>query len=65
MRICPAAFAWQEGYAAVSVSPSQKDVVVRYIHNQKEHHSKQPFEEELLELLRKIGMDFDPEDVLG
>src|SRR5271157_3546959 len=33
-------FAWQEGYAALSVSQSQKQAVVRYIDNQAEHHRK-------------------------
>lgn len=58
-------FAWQEGYSAVSVSPSHKDVVVRYIANQEERHKKQTFEEELLELLKKSGTVFDQNDVLG
>jgi REP element-mobilizing transposase RayT len=61
----PRRFAWQEGYAAVSVSASQKDVVVRYIHNQNEHHAKHTFEDELLQLLKKSGIDFDPDDVFG
>jgi hypothetical protein len=51
----PRRFAWQEGYAALSVSASHKDAVVRYICNQKEHHAKRTFKEELLELLRKSG----------
>jgi putative transposase len=61
----PRRFAWQEGYAALSVSASQKDAVVRYICNQKEHHAKHTFEEELLALLKKSGIDFDPDDVFG
>jgi len=58
-------FAWQEGYAGVSVSSSHKDAVIRYIHHQKEHHKRQAFEDELMELLKKSGMDFDPNDVFG
>jgi putative transposase len=58
-------FAWQEGYAALSVSASQKDAVVRYIHSQKEHHANRTFEDELLQLLEKAGIDFDPNDVFG
>ena len=38
----PRRFAWQEGYAALSVSASHKDAVVRYIHEQKEHHANEP-----------------------
>lgn len=33
--------------------------VVKYIHSQKEHHRKVPFEEEYLALLRKHKIDFD------
>ncbi|MBZ5569588.1 MAG: IS200/IS605 family transposase [Acidobacteriia bacterium] len=61
----PCRFAWQEGYAALSVSASHKDAVMRYIYNQKEHHAKRTFEEELLQLLKKSGLDFDPNDVFG
>jgi len=58
-------FAWQEGYSAVSVSPSHKEAVIRYIANQEKHHAKQTFEDELLELLKKTGTVFDKSDVFG
>ena len=54
-----AAFAWQEGYAAFTVSQSQKDVVVRYIANQEEHHQGRSFEEELVELLKAHQIEYD------
>ena len=38
-------FQWQEGYAALTVSPSQVDKVKQYIANQVEHHRKKTFEE--------------------
>lgn len=41
-----AKFAWQEGYGAFTVSPSQLGKVAQYIANQVEHHRKQTFEEE-------------------
>ena len=52
-------FAWQEGYAAFSVSPSRIEAVQRYIHGQAQHHQKRNFQEEFLELLRKSGIPFD------
>jgi putative transposase len=52
-------FAWQEGYAAFSVSRSQEPAVIEYIRNQHEHHRKDGFQQELLELLRRHGIDFD------
>jgi len=53
-------FAWQEGYAAFSVSATSRDAVRRYIANQKEHHRVKSFREELVELLDKAGIEYDP-----
>ena len=52
-------FAWQEGYFAASVSPSREAAVRSYIMNQEKHHRRVDFKEELLELLRKHGVEFD------
>ena len=38
-----AAFAWQVGYGAFSVSPSNVPAVVKYIRDQEQHHRKIPF----------------------
>ena len=57
--------AWQQGYAAFSVSASLVPVVARYIQNQKEHHKRMSFQEELLALLKKHGVSFDPRYVWG
>lgn len=48
---------WQKGYAAFSVSPSQIDGVRSYIQNQREHHRKMSFEEEVRRLMKKIGVE--------
>ena len=58
-------FAWQEGYAAFSVSVSVIPAVIRYIRNQEEHHTKMDFDAEFVALLKKHGMEFDPKFVLG
>ena len=58
-------FAWQEGYGAFSVSASQTPDVVRYIANQRAHHAKKTFEEEFQEFLKKYGISYEPEHVLG
>lgn len=52
-------FAWQEGYGAFSVSPSQLARSIAYINNQKEHHRKRTFEEEFIQLLDKHGIAYD------
>ena len=56
-------FAWQTGYAAFSVSESSRLRVVRYIERQVEHHRRQTFEEELIALLRRHRIDYDPQHV--
>ena len=58
-------FAWQEGYAAFSVSPSQIPRVKAYIENQQEHHRKRSFKEELQELLQAHNVRFDKRDLPG
>lgn len=58
-------FAWQEGYAAFSVSASSIPTVLRYIQNQASHHEKMTFDAELLALLKKHGVEYDPKFVFG
>ena len=53
-------FGWQTGYAAFSVSKSHQEQVKRYIGNQEEHHRKVSFQEEVLALLKKQGVEYDP-----
>ena len=53
------AFAWQEGYGAFSVSKSEEQRVIRYIRNQRQHHSKRTFKEEYLEFLIQNDVDYD------
>jgi REP element-mobilizing transposase RayT len=52
-------FAWQEGYAAFTVSASAVDEVRRYIENQEEHHRERSFREELKIMLQRSGVKFD------
>ena len=52
-------FAWQVGYAAFGVSPSQKQSVLDYIVKQEEHHRKLSFKEELIALLKKHEIEYD------
>jgi len=58
-------FAWQDGYGAFSVSASNAEAVKHYIQHQPEHHVKRTFEDEFVSLLRKCGVKYDPEFVLG
>jgi len=58
-------FAWQDGYAAISVSPSQVDVLRKYIESQEEHHARWSFESEYGTILDKSGVQRSPEYTLG
>lgn len=53
-------FAWQEGYAAFSVSESAVDEVRRYIAHQEEHHRRMSFQEEFAAFLERHGVEYDP-----
>lgn len=52
-------FYWQEGYGAFSVNPSEVDVVINYIANQKEHHDKKTFQDEFRAFLKKYLVAYD------
>jgi REP element-mobilizing transposase RayT len=54
-------FAWQDGYAAFSVSRSILPKVVHYIENQPQHHATMTIEQELRQLLDKHGIQYDPQ----
>ena len=56
-------FAWQRGFAVFSVSASNKDAVVRYIRTQDNHHKKMDYKSELIALLQKHGVPYDPKYV--
>ena len=56
---CPL-FHWQDGYAIFSVSPDACSKVANYIANQKEHHRTKSFREELLDMLERAGVEYDP-----
>jgi REP element-mobilizing transposase RayT len=52
-------FAWQDGYAAFSVSESQVGSVQRYIRTQKTHHRRRSFQDEFRALLTRHGIQFE------
>ena len=56
-------FFWQEGYASFSVSASNIPAVKRYVLNQETHHRRMSYEDEIMTLLRKHGIEFDPKEV--
>ena len=54
-------FAWQDGHAGISVSPSQVPTLRTYIENQERHHAKRTYEEELRALFDKAGVKYEKE----
>ena len=57
--LLPQRFEWQVGFGAFSYSPWDVDMIFHYIENQEEHHSKQNFNKEYLEILQKHEVEFD------
>jgi REP element-mobilizing transposase RayT len=55
---------WQDGYAAFTCSYRDKDRLIEYIKNQEAHHKKLTFKEELTELLKEHGIEFDEKYLL-
>ncbi len=58
-RLTKSRFEWQEGYGVFSYSHSHINSVYKYISNQEEHHKKQTFKDEYLEILDKFEVPFD------
>ncbi|CAH0160503.1 IS200/IS605 family transposase [Chryseobacterium sp. Bi04] len=52
-------FFWQDGYGAFSVGEKDISIVMNYIQNQRQHHQKQNFKNELIEILKKHKMEYD------
>jgi REP-associated tyrosine transposase len=49
-------FAWQENYGAFTIGVSQIKDTVRYIKNQKHHHSRMGFDQEFRIFLKRHGI---------
>lgn len=58
-------FEWQDSYGVFTVSKSLIDIVNKYIDNQKIHHQKMHFEEELITLLKYHEVSYDDKYVFG
>jgi REP element-mobilizing transposase RayT len=56
--------AWQEGYGAFTYSIREKDMIINYIKNQKEHHKTETFYDEFRRLLTENGIEFDEKYLL-
>ncbi len=55
---------WQIGYGAFTYNIRQKEMVINYVKNQKEHHKKETFYNEYKRLLIENGVKFDEKYML-
>jgi REP element-mobilizing transposase RayT len=60
----PEFIGWQEGYGAFTYTVHEKDRVIEYIKNQKEHHKKETFFDEFNRLLIENKVSFDEKYLL-
>lgn len=55
---------WQDGYGAFTYSLREKDRIINYIKNQKEHHRSEIFYDEFKRLLVENGIEFNEKYLL-
>ena len=55
---------WQEGYGAFTYSIKERDMIINYIKNKKEHHKTENFFDEFRRLLIENGIEFDEKYLL-
>jgi len=55
---------WQDGYGAFTYSTRERDMIINYIKNQKEHHKKESFDNEFKRLLLENEIEFDEKYLL-
>jgi REP element-mobilizing transposase RayT len=60
----PAFNGWQEGYGTFTYSIREKEKIINYIKNQKEHHQSENFYDEYKRLLIENGIGFDEKFLL-
>lgn len=60
-KYCQGKFTWQESFGAFTVDKSQLNNKIKYIENQKNHHSKTTFREEYLLFLKENEIEFKEE----
>jgi len=54
--------AWSEGYAALTYSLKDKDMIINYIKNQREHHKTISFRDEYVAFLKEMNLELDERD---
>lgn len=55
---------WQDGYGAFTYNIRERDMIINYVKNQKEHHKKETYYDEYKRLLIENGIEFDEKYLL-
>ena len=55
---------WQDKYGAFTYSIKEKDIIINYVKNQKDHHKSESFHDEYKRLLIENGIEFDEKYLL-
>ena len=55
---------WQDGYGAFTYSIKDKNNLINYVKNQKDHHKKETFVEEYKRILKEHAIEFDEKYLL-
>jgi putative transposase len=63
-RIFPLFSSWQDNYAAFTHSFADKNRLIEYIKSQNEHHKRVDFREELIALLKEMGVEYNDKYLL-
>ena len=50
---------WERSYGAFTYSEADKDRVIQYIINQKEHHKRVNTHDEMVQILKEFGIEYD------
>lgn len=50
---------WGKEYFAISKSAADRDIIIQYIKNQRQHHTCIPFEQELRQVITDAGFNWD------
>lgn len=58
-KLFPLFNGWQEGFGAFTYSIKEKDRLIEYVKNQREHHKKINFLDEYIALLNEHGIEYD------
>ena len=53
---------WGDGYAALTYSSMDKDMIINYIKNQRKHHRAVSFRDEYTSLIEEMGFELDERD---